>query len=487
MKTCYLFPFAASCAGRAGLNSLLLLAGLGGVMIALTAGTNHSVPPAAAPLVSQKQGGLEWEAILQAIPSGNAGTNQGAALLAARDLVRGQPEQAMPWVKLGDVIAQCQRETNDAAWYQHAQKTYEMALKLKPELAEAMAGMAWVHGGRHEFDLSVLWAEKALAQDPQHATSHGIIGDAAVELGEYDKAFEHYQKMMDLRPDLSSWSRGAHLLWLTGDQTKAVLLMEQAIRSGGPFAENTSWCQARLAMMHFNNGALLPASQALAPSLANGTKNVHVLLAAGRIAAARGEYAESEGHYQKVLEAGPVLEALAALGDLAAVQNQPDKAERFYAEVEALHLQHRQTGVHDHMEMARFYADHDRKPEEALRLAQEHGDARNTFELDGMAWVFFQNGNQTQAIDYIKRTLKTATPDPSIHYHAGCIAAAARDRASAMLHLQKALDMNPGFSLLQSSKARGLLDELGSKAPVPVVSPALDTKALGGSGLKQLR
>ena len=280
---------------------------------------------------------------------------------------------------------------------------------------------------------------------------------------------------------------GRAFLWLTGDLTKAVLLMEQAIRSGGPFAENTSWCQARLAMMHFNNGALLPASQALAPALANGTKNVHVLLAAGRIAAARGEYAESEGHYQKVLEAGPVLEALAALGDLAAVQNQPDKAERFYAEVEALHLQHRQTGVHDHMEMARFYADHDRKPEEALRLAQEHGDARNTFELDGMAWVFFQNGNQTQAIDYIKRALKTSTPDPAIHYHAGCIAAAAGDRASAMLHLQKALDMNPGFSLLQSSKARGLLDELGSKAPVPVVSPALDTKALGGSGLKQLR
>ena len=48
-----------------------------------------------------------------------------------------------------------------------------------------MAGMAWVHGGRHEFDLSVLWAKNALALDPQHATSHGIIGDAAVELGEY--------------------------------------------------------------------------------------------------------------------------------------------------------------------------------------------------------------------------------------------------------------------------------------------------------------
>ena len=84
-----------------------------------------------------------------------------------------------------------------------------------------MNGMAWVAGGRHVFDQSIEWANRALKIDPGNAPARGIIGDAALELGDYDRAFDEYQKMMDLRPDLSSWSRGAWLLWLTGNPSKA--------------------------------------------------------------------------------------------------------------------------------------------------------------------------------------------------------------------------------------------------------------------------
>ncbi len=405
------------------------------------------------------------------MPTSQMGTVTGMALEAAFTRVKAQPVQAAAWSGLGDVIAQCQRESNDASFYAVAEKCYQWALNLNPAWTDAMAGMGWVHGGRHEFDLSMLWAEKALSADAGYATAHGIIGDAAVELGDYDKAYEHYQKMMDLRPDLSSWSRGAHLLWLTGNQSKAVMLMGQAIRSGGPYAENTSWCRARLALMLFNNGALVPAAQALEPALAKGTTNFHVLLAAGRIAAAEGKFPEAEGHYRKVLEKGPNLEALIGLGDIAVVQGRTEDAAQAYASVKSLHAQHRQTGVHDHMEMARFYADHGMEADEALRLAREHGEVRNVFEADTMAWVLFQHGDQAKAIEYIKQALKTNTPDPAIHYHAGCIAAAAGDRVSAQKHLQKALSMNPVFSVLHAPKAVALLEKLGSTAPVvPVVA-----------------
>jgi hypothetical protein len=60
--------------------------------------------------------------------------------------------------------------------------------------------------------------------------------------------------------------------------------------------------------------------------------------------------------------------------------------------------------------------------------------------------------------------LQTNTPDPAIHYHAGCIAAAAGDRVSAQNHLQRALSMNPAFSLLHAPKAVALLEKLGSTA-----------------------
>ena len=43
------------------------------------------------------------------------------------------------------------------------------------------------------------------------------LGYAAVEMGDYEAAFTHYQRMLDIRPDLASYARGAHLLFLTGD------------------------------------------------------------------------------------------------------------------------------------------------------------------------------------------------------------------------------------------------------------------------------
>ncbi|MBA2270113.1 MAG: hypothetical protein H0W43_02045 [Chthoniobacterales bacterium] len=192
----------------------------------------------------------------------------------------------MVWVNLGDSLAQVLRDTANVQYYDFAETAYERVLRLNSKSVDAMSGMAWVTGGRHLFDQSMAWAGRALRIDPGHALSHGIIGDAALELGDYEKAFDEYQKMMDLRPDLSSWTRGSYLLWLTGNRSKATWLMKKAIKAGAPYAENTSWCRAKLAMMLYHDGAYLPAAQVLAPALTSGTRNTHVLLAAGRIAAA---------------------------------------------------------------------------------------------------------------------------------------------------------------------------------------------------------
>src|SRR6516225_10804752 len=119
------------------------------------------------------------------------------------------------------------RETADADYYRHAERAYRKALALNPKNLDATTGLAWVYGGRHEFELSIQSAEKAVALDPNSSLAYGLLGDAAVELGDYDAAFEHYQKMLDLRPDISSYSRGAHLLYLTGDLRKARWLMQK--------------------------------------------------------------------------------------------------------------------------------------------------------------------------------------------------------------------------------------------------------------------
>jgi tetratricopeptide (TPR) repeat protein len=352
----------------------------------------------------------------------------------------------------------------DESFYDPAELAYGRANQLDPQNVDALAGIAWVKGDRHLFDESIEWGKKALALDPDHAPTLGILGDAALELGNYDEAFEYYQKMMDSRPDLSSYSRGAYLLWVTGNRPKAAFLMEKAIRAGAPYAENTAWCRARLALMLFHQGAYLPAEQALAPALEKSSRNLHVLLAAGRIKAAQADVEAAREFYTRAVEVSPNIEALAALGDLAAANGDKDEAEKFYRQVEELHAAHKEKGAHDHMEMARFYADHDRNLIEALRIAEQRKLTRNVFEADTLAWVYYKNGQLEKAQEAISRALSQNTPDPAIQYHAGMIAARAGDRVTAQKHLSTALSWNPQFHPRDSLVAVQTLQELGGNA-----------------------
>ena len=405
---------------------------------------------------------LTAEQIFAAIPAPAGNSETGKVLAAALGKARKTPRAAAAWVNLGDALAQVLRESANLKYYDLAEMAYRHTLQLNSRSADAMTGMAWVTGGRHLFDQSIEWANRALAIDPGNIAAHGIIGDAALELGDYDKAFSEYQKMMDLRPDLSSWSRGAYLLWVTGNQSKAMWLMQKAIKAGAPYAENTAWCRAKLAMMLFQDGAFVPAAQVLAPALATAPHNIHVLLAAGRIATARHDPTGAMKYYQTVLESGPNHEALVALGDLHARNGEKVEAEKYYAQVEALHAAHLVSGVHDHMLMAKFYADHDRNLVEALRLAEQRKLTRNVLEADILAWVYFKNGDQLHARDALKRALSRDTPDAEMRYHAGMIAAATGDRVAAKKYLWEAISFNPQFSVLQAPIAFKTLDQLAS-------------------------
>ena len=71
-----------------------------------------------------------------------------------------RPESDSAWVSLGDAFMQKARETADSAYYTRAEHAYRKALDLNPKCVDAMAGMAWVSGGRHEFEASIDWSKK---------------------------------------------------------------------------------------------------------------------------------------------------------------------------------------------------------------------------------------------------------------------------------------------------------------------------------------
>jgi tetratricopeptide (TPR) repeat protein len=311
----------------------------------------------------------------------------------------------------------------------------------------------------------VEWANKAIALDPMQQAAYGLLGDAAVEMGDYETAFEHYQKMLDIRPDLSSYSRGAALLYLTGDIRKAIWMMQKAIAAGAPYAENTAWCRAQLALLLWKNGALLAAEQVLETALKEAPSNYHVLVALGKVKTSRQEYQTAQDYYKRAIAIAPQHEALVALGDLYMLTGQQEEAEKHYALVETISRLNKANGIRGDMQMARFYADHDRHLPIALQEAEVvYQTRKNVFAADTLAWCYYKNGRYDEARKTIKKALRQRTPDAEILFHAGMIAAKLGDRPAAQKYLYQALSLNAAFHPMYVSLAAETLQQLGAQA-----------------------
>jgi len=373
------------------------------------------------------------------------------------------PADANAWVQFGDVLMQKGRETADAAYCARAEAAYQKALKLAPNRLEALIGMAWVNGVRHEFEASIDWSQKALAINPKNLAAYGLMGDAAVEMGNYDKAFELYQKMLDLRPDLSSYSRSAHLLQITGDARRGTWLMAKAIAAGSTYGENTAWCRSQLGLIYWAQGAYVPAEQVVAEGLTKVPNDYRLLAAMGKIKASLKQYDASIDYYRKSVAIAPQQDVVAALGDVLTVAGHPDEAKKEYALVETIARLNKANGVRGDMLTARFYADHDIHLAEALKMAEdEYANRKNVYQADTLAWCYFKNGRLEDALKMMKEAMSQSTPDSMFYFHQGMIESKLGNRPAAQLALYTASSINPNFDVLETPMAMKMLADLGA-------------------------
>lgn len=379
-----------------------------------------------------------------------------AAEGASHDPPRSRLPQAADVVSRGDRLMQQTREFADGVSYEDAERAYRDALAMDPRSSDAMLGLAWVKNSEHEFADGARWARRALEIDPRSERAHALLGDAAVELGDYDAAFEHYQRGLDLQANLSSYSRAAQLLWLTGDAKRARVLMQQAIDAGSRQHEHTAWCRAQLALMLWHEGALSDAELQAAEALRLAPRSPHALSVMGRIKVSRGEYTAAIDLYLRATEIDPSHDTLVALVDLYEAEDRKDLAASQRRRVLELHAEgkrHKHGGVvHSHatpegdVQLARFYADHGIELEVALAEAElAYLTQRNIYVADTLAWCHYMNGNYRMALARIQEALRYGTPDATLSYHAGMIHARLGDRQAARRQLNRALSLNTHF------------------------------------------
>src|SRR5262245_37646609 len=389
--------------------------------------------------------------------------DQAIERLTAR--TRQHRDDSSGWTALGDAFMQKARETADSAYYRRAELAFERGHALDATDVSATLGLSQVHGARHEFEKSIEWARRVLTLDARNAGAYGLLGDAALELGDYEAATEHYQQMLDLRPDISSYSRSAHLLFVIGDARRAAWLMDRAIKAGASYAENTAWCRGQLALMHLNTGNLLAAEQVVEQAMSLTAANYHVLFAQGRVRAARKNYAGAIDSYRRASAIAPQHEVVVALGQLYVVTGDRASADQQWAVVETIDRLNKANGVTGDLQLARFLADLDRRLPEALAIAQaEYKRRPNVFAADTLAWAYYKNGRYGDARRAVAKALVHRTPDASFLFHAGMIHARLGDRVSAQRYLAQALSLNPSFSPVDAPLAAATLADLGAQA-----------------------
>ncbi len=384
----------------------------------------------------------------------------GAAIAQTQARLQQNPDDTYAYAQLGLTLLQQVRETADPSLYTRAGKAFDEALARDPQQLDALIGQGILALALHDFEGALQWADKAWAINPFRAETLGVMVDGQVELGRYDEAAQTLQKMVSLRPDLSSYSRVSYVRELHGDVDGAIEAMHAAVQSATPGSENWLWSLTHVGHLHFNRGDLMQASINYEQVLATKADYPYALAGMARVEAAQGDRATAITRYQQMIKRLPLPEFIIALGELYEAIGQPDAARQQYELVAVIQELNAAAGMNVDLEMALFAASHGPDPVAAVEQARAAYAQRPTiYAADVLAWALYRQGNYEEAWRYSQEALRLGTHDALLQFHAGMIAQARDDTASAHAHLQTALQINPYFSPLYAPVAQQHLQE----------------------------
>jgi tetratricopeptide (TPR) repeat protein len=374
--------------------------------------------------------------------------------------LRHQPQHAETSAWLGQLYLRKARESGDLAYYPRAEAALRQALDLDPGNASALIGLGSLALARHRFHEALEWGQRVQPLAPFTPAVYGLLADAQTELGQYPEALASVQRMVDLRPDLSAYSRVAYARELHGDLEGAVAAMTMAVEAGAPGQESTAWARVQLGHLHLTRGALEHAEHQYRVALADVRDYPHALAGLGRVAAARGDHAAAIDAFTRATTNVPIPEYLVALADLYQATGQTHAMSAAHELIGAMQRLQSANGMDIDLELAMFDLDHDRDIDGAAARLQALRALQPSIRVDdALGWALFKTGQCAEARRVLQRALRLGTQDPLMFFHAGMAEACLGNHAAAETWLQRALDLNPGFSILHAERARQALTE----------------------------
>jgi tetratricopeptide (TPR) repeat protein len=371
-----------------------------------------------------------------------------AEVTAAQKMIEQSPQTAKGYNLLAARYIRMARETGDFSINSNAETAVNRALEIEPENIDSKRIKASLLLTFHKFAEALEYGTRLQKENPRDAIVYGVLTDANLELGNYPEAIDAAQKMVDTRPNMESYARVAAVRSLHGDADGAIEAMTLAARIADPKdREAQAWCYAHLGDEYFKIGKFAEAEKQYDTALKIFPDYHFGLAGKGRARAAAGDWENAVKFYNQAQTKVPTTQTVIALGDVYAKTGNAAKAKEQY---DLAVFIEQKLGNLDQRALALLWADQDIK----------HASRKDVFTADIYAWCLYKKGNLTEARKISQEAMRLKTKNALFFYHAGMIEKGLGNNKAAKDFLQKALQTNPAFDVLQAEKAQAALAEL---------------------------
>ncbi len=301
---------------------------------------------------------------------------------------------------------------------------YPAALKMLNNILEsksvkndlrfiALSTKAGVQLSLHEFQDALETGQEAVALNPYNAQILGVLVDAHVELGDYEKAIEIADKMMKIRPDIRSYSRVSYLREIHGDIEGSLEAMSMAVKSGLPGKEETAWAALTLGELYLTYDNPNVAKKIFESILDVRPNYPFALAGIADVHKINGELEKAEAFYLKAISAIPEVGFYISLAEIYDRQLRHEEKSELVKEILVMLEDDVANGHNMNLEYADLYLTLLDDPQTAWKFANEEYQKRPA-NID-VNCILARITAETQDFDDTEKYLAAATRTNSKH------------------------------------------------------------------------
>jgi len=268
----------------------------------------------------------------------------------------------------------------------------------------------------HQFDKALVISKKTIEINDYNAQAYGVLADAYVEMGDYENAIKATERMMDVRPDLRSYSRVSYLREIHGDPKGAIEIMQLAVQSGYPGQEETAWAQLALGDLYRLYGKSENALATYEDILTHRENYPFATAAIAQLKSDEGKYTEAIQLLEEAIAVIPEIGFYIQLAEIYKVQGESEKFEQIMTDIDEMFEDDRKSGHNMDLDYAKTLLSLTDRADEAKKyLDNEYQMRPRNIEVNiAMAKYYQKTGDPQKAKQHLEVASRTKYQHPDL-------------------------------------------------------------------------